>query len=74
MGRLARRFVVSMTTEPDFEKAMQALCSLLDAVDLALTEKDYNRAVDLVDGRFALLTGLGFEVVFHEGPASGERH
>jgi len=61
------------TAPPDYEGAMQDLCSLLDAIDIALDNGDYERAARLVNGRFEMIEKHGFEVVFHHAPFSGDR-
>jgi hypothetical protein len=49
------------------------LCSLLDAIEQALNNKDYARAGVLVAGRFSMAKDHGLEIVV-EGKASDLRH
>ena len=55
----------------DFAAWATELCSLLDAIELAIG--DDGRLRELVGGRFDIAEKHGVKVVFHES-ASGELH
>lgn len=66
--------VSAMAEEANFEGAFLAFASLLDAIELALGDEEYDRAEDLVKGRFDIVEEHGLTVEFTGMPVSGEKH
>jgi hypothetical protein len=61
--------------EADFEGLFHDWASLLDAIELALgDEAVFDRAHELVKGRFKIAEKYGLTVEFTGMPASGEKH
>lgn len=48
--------------EVNFEKWATDLCSLLDAIEMALRNDDTDRALELVMGRFQIAEDNGLEI------------
>ena len=53
------------------EKLFTDLCTLLDAIEMALADEDAELAHELVISRFEIMEGHGLTVEF-TGPASGK--
>ena len=58
----------------DFEAIFKDYSSLLDAIELALGEENYERAETLVKGRFCIVEAHGLTVEFTGMPVSGSAH
>lgn len=65
---------MSEPEEANFEGAFFAFATLLDAIELALGDEDYDRAESLVKGRFDIVEEHGLTVDFTGMPVSGEKH
>ena len=57
--------------EIDYEKWALDMCSLLDAIEKALSDSDYERAKTLTLGRFDMAGKYGLKVVFTGIQAGG---
>jgi len=67
--------IVSSTEEADFEGLFHDWATLLDAIEMALgDEAVFDRAHELVKGRFAIAEKYGLTVEFTGMPASGAKH
>ena len=62
---------MSMSEKADYEGLFRDWAGLLDAIEMALGEEDYDRAEELVNGRFAMAEKHGLTVSFTGMPASG---
>ena len=60
-----------MSEKADFEGLFGDWAGLLDAIEMALGEEDYERAETLVSGRFAMAEKYGLTVEFTGMPAIG---
>ncbi len=54
------------STEQNFLPCVVEICHLLDDLEIAISEKNYDNALDLVYSRFDLLENHGFTIVFPE--------
>lgn len=66
-----RELRAELKTARSYEAVFPDLCSLLDAIEGALNERDGERAEKLVKGRFDIIKKHGFKVEFTGLPTSG---
>ena len=72
---LGHERIVEWAEPVDFEGLFKEWASLLDAIELALgDEAVFDRAHELVKGRFAIAEKYGLTVEFTGMPASGAKH
>lgn len=58
-------------SDVNYEQIFLDLSSLLDGIEMAFGEEDYERAEQLVKGRFDVFEKHGLTVEFTSMPASG---
>lgn len=61
-------------SDVNYEQIFLDLSSLLDGIEMALNEEDYERAEQLVKGRFDIVEKHGLTVEFTGMLASGKKN
>ncbi len=65
---------MSNPEDVDFVAIFQDLSALLDAIELAVDHCEYERAQELIAGRFDIAEKHGLTVEVTGMPVSGEKH